>query len=78
VIFAISDDGSTFRDLETVKPESTAGPRDITITRPACRKAVDGRYVRIRATNAGPRPAWGSTEMITSFIFCDEIQIERH
>jgi hypothetical protein len=79
VRFEISDDGVHFRRLETVRPAST--PRDptkTTVERVTTRAVGEGRYIRVYAPNPGRALAWGSaTEMIKSFLFCDEIQIER-
>jgi hypothetical protein len=79
VRFEISEDGVHFRALETVRP--VLAPRDptrTTVERVTTHAAGEGRYLRVYAPNPGRALAWGSaTEMIKSFLFCDEIQIER-
>jgi len=79
VRFEISSDGKVWQPLTTARPPDA--PREqtqTTVARVEARVAADGRYVRLRARNPGRVPAWGSaTERIKSYLFCDEIEIDR-
>ena len=78
VRFEISSSGTIYTELQTVS--LSPAPRDTTkttVTRVATHIPAEGRYLRIHAPNPGLTLAWGSaTDMIKSFLFCDEIQIE--
>ncbi|PTY08377.1 glycosyl hydrolase family 92 [Opitutaceae bacterium EW11] len=78
VTFSVSTDGVNFRELETVEPPAT--PRDTTkssVVRVTTQIPAEARYVRVYAPNPGLTLAWGTAdEMIKSFLFCDEIQID--
>jgi len=78
VRFEISSDGTSYRPIETVQsPATPRDPTQTTVTRIATRVAAEGRYLRIHASNPGLTLAWGSaTDMIKTFLFCDEIQID--
>jgi predicted alpha-1,2-mannosidase len=79
VRFEISPDGKNWQPLATLRP--TATPPDqtqTTVARLEASVAADGRYVRLQARNPGRMPAWGSTtELIKTYLFCDEIEIDR-
>ena len=75
----ISSDGASYHEIETLRvPETPRDTTRTTVVRVATRIPVNGRYVRVHAPNPGRALAWGSAnDMIKSFLFCDEIEIDR-
>ncbi len=76
VEFSVSDDGSQFRTLATRTPEpATAhvGPRTIVLT--AGELKTRGRYVRVRAVNAGQLPDWIRRQPTKAWLFVDELSV---
>ncbi|MBC2607513.1 GH92 family glycosyl hydrolase [Pelagicoccus albus] len=77
VEFAVSVDGENYEVVQTVSiPTSGPDVRESSTRRIQMTTPSEGRYLRVRATSPGDVQAWSSTEMIKSFLFCDEIQVD--
>ena len=73
----LSDDGTTWRQAGTAASDQPAERADpflyrLTVSLPA---GTAARWVKVRATNPGPLPAWHSGAGQASWIFCDEIVV---
>ena len=71
----LSDDGATWREVGTVandQPAERAAPFLYRLT-DALPPGTVARWVKVRATNPGPLPAWHPGAGRPSWIFCDEI-----
>lgn len=76
VVFAVSTDGKSFRDVATV--DDPVAPDDYTVQVRDFARVIDpvkARYVRVRARNFGKLPAWHAGHGGDAFIFIDEITI---
>ena len=76
VIFEVSGDGKSFREVGRMRPE--AAMQDYTVQTWDCVLPVSGqaRYIRVKALNPGEIPAWHPGAGYESFIFIDEIWVE--
>ena len=73
----LSDDGATWRQAGTATSDQDPQRMDpflykAAVTLPA---GTAARWVRVRATNPGPLPAWHPGAGKPSWIFCDEIVV---
>ena len=73
VVFDVSTDGEIWS--EAASTVTTVAPDDMTVRIWNCEIPVSirARYVRVRAANPGPIPAWHPGAGSSSFIFIDEI-----
>ena len=76
VIFDVSEDGGTW--TEACSAPTTVAPDDLTVQiwDYSCPVSLRARYVRLRALNPGPIPAWHPGSGSPSFIFIDEFRVE--
>jgi len=79
VEFAVSPDGTQFQVLKTIEPVMLTG-HAAPETRRIAAEGLDteARYVRVRATNPGPLPAWVVRGSVPSWVFVDEILANPH
>ncbi len=73
----LSDDGATWREAGTAPSDQPAERADpflarLTVTLPP---GTVARWVKVRARNPGPLPAWHPGAGRPSWIFCDEIVV---
>ena len=71
----LSDDGTTWRGAGAIRSDQPPERREpflyrLTVTMPS---GTVARWVKVRATNPGPLPAWHPGAGSPSWIFCDEI-----
>jgi hexosaminidase len=77
VTFALSEDGTSWRELGAVtsgvpEREARVVTRDLAVEAPPAR----ARFVRVRIEGSGPLPAWHPGAGEPSYFFADEIVIE--
>ncbi len=78
VEFAVSDDGSNFRTIATIRPEtSVREPGPLTKTLSTGPLNLRTRYVRVRAKNVGVIPDWHTATGLKAWLFVDEILVTR-
>ena len=73
----LSDDGATWRPVGTVSSDQPPERREPFLYRLAVAMPAGAvaRWVKVRATNPGPLPAWHPGAGSPSWIFCDEIVV---
>lgn len=73
----LSDDGATWRQAGTAASDQPATRMEPFLERLAVTlpPGTAARWVRVRATNPGPLPAWHPAGGKPSWIFCDEIVV---
>lgn len=76
VIFSVSDDGKTFKQVAQVKSTTSSDDYDITQADLKADVKTTGRYVKVVATNFGKIPSRHLGAGGEAFIFIDEIIIE--
>jgi len=76
VIFDISDDGIAWSEACSASPEIATDDLNVQIWDCSFPVSVRARFVRLRALNPGPIPAWHPGSGSPSFIFIDEIRVE--
>ena len=75
----VSEDGKRFEPIGTLKnalPTEYGKPRVIENT-VSLKKTVIGRYVRVKAASAGRLPTWHRSPGKASWLFVDEVVVER-
>ena len=76
VIFDVSMDGETWTEACSAPTSVAPDDRTVQIWDYSCPVSLRARYVRLRAINPGPIPAWHPGAGSPSFIFIDEFRVE--
>ncbi len=75
VIFEVSDDGIQYTEAATAAAPVKMEDMTVRIWNCECPVSLHARYVRVKALNPGPIPAWHPGAGNPSFIFIDEITV---